>query len=102
MGWLALVVVGLAFWWWSLALTLRAYPGERMPVWANPVKAPRRAVVLRAVGAAAIVFGTGMFSSTWGLPGWVAAVAVGGSLTLLLFAPHVVAVARHNRRAGAT
>lgn len=101
MGWLVLVVVGLAFWWWSLALTLRAYPGERVPVWANPVKAPRRAVVLRAVGAAALVFGTGMFSATWDLPGWVAAVAVGGSLALLLFAPYVAVVALRNRRAGA-
>ncbi|SIR93596.1 hypothetical protein [Microbacterium sp. RURRCA19A] len=102
MGWLVLVVVGLALWWWSLGLTLRAYPGERMPVWANPAKAPRRAVVLRAVATAAIVFGTGMFSATWGRPGWVAAVAVGGSLALLLLAPHVVVVARHNRRTSAT
>ncbi len=96
MGWLVLVVVGVVLWWWSLALTLAAYQGERMPMWTAAAKAPRRAIALRAVGAAAVVFGTGMFAAVWGQPGWVAAVAAGAFVSLTLVAPHLVDVARHN------
>lgn len=97
MGWLVLVVVGAALWWWSLALTLRAYRNERIPMWANPAKAPGRAIALRAVAAGAAVFGLGMAAPAWNAPGGVAALIAGALATLLLVAPYVVAVARHNR-----
>lgn len=100
MGWLVLVVVGAVFWWWSLALTLRAYQGEQMPMWSTAMKAPRRAVVLRSIGAGALVFGTGLFGAAWAQTAGIAAAVAAGILVLLVLAPYMVAIARHNRRAG--
>lgn len=100
MGWLILIGVGAVLWWWSLGLTLRAYRGERMPMWGTQRKAPRRAVALRACSVAAVTFGGAMFGATAGQPAGVAALSVACLVALLLFPPHIVAVARHNRRAG--
>ncbi len=101
MAWLVLVLLGAALWWWSIALTLRAYPGEQMPMWGNPSKAPQRAVALRSVGAAAVVFGIAMASPSVVASGWMAAVFGGMSVFVLLLAPYLVAVTVHNRRIGA-
>ena len=97
MGWFVLVVGGAVLWWWSIALTLQAYRGERMPLWANPRKAPRRAIALRALGAAAVVFGTGMAAQAWTGPAGIVAPSAAAMVGILLLAPYVVAVARHNR-----
>ncbi|MFG6278556.1 hypothetical protein [Microbacterium sp. 5K110] len=98
MGWIVLVVAGAALWWWSLALALRAYRGERMPLWATPTKAPGRAVVLRAAGTGLAVFGTAMASPALTASAPAASVVAMATLIVLLLAPYVVGVAIHNRR----
>lgn len=97
MGWLVLVGVGAVLWWWSIALVLRAYPGERMPLWTNPRKAPGRAVLLRALGAGCSSFGMAMAAPALAPGPWTAALICGTTLAAVLFVPYVAAVATHNR-----
>jgi len=100
MGWLVLVVVGVVLWWWSLALTLAAYQGERMPMWTAARKAPRRAIALRAVGAGALVLGTAMTAPAWASSPWWAALSATTAAVLLALSALVVAMV-HNRRVAA-
>lgn len=99
---LMLVVVGGALWWWSIALTLRAYRAERLSAWKNPRSAPRRAVAARAFGAALVILGVGYFP--WGsisAPDWAIPLLGGAVPAALLVVPYLASVAAHNRRVGA-
>lgn len=96
--WAAFAVVGAALWWWSIHLTLGAYPRERVSYWANPRKAPRRAVASRAVGIGLTVFGVGMMPRLVETEPWAAALVAGGAIIVLIWVPYVVAIAAHNRR----
>ncbi len=69
-----------------------------MPLWATPTKAPGRAVLLRAAGSAAAVFGMGMASPSLAVSAPVAAIIAMVTLTVLLLAPYLAAIAIHNRR----
>ncbi|MDF2666644.1 MAG: uncharacterized protein K0R81_2494 [Microbacterium sp.] len=69
-----LIIAGGALWWWSIALTVGAYRGERVPVWRNPPKAPGSWLVPLLAGSVAVV---------------------------LLLVPYFAAVVLHNRRVDA-
>ena len=69
-----------------------------MPLWATPTKAPGRAVLLRAAGSAAAVFGMGMASPSLAVSAPVAAIIAMVTLTVLLLAPYLAAIAIHNPR----
>lgn len=94
-----LIIAGGALWWWSIALTVRAYRGERVPVWRNPPKAPGRAIAARAFGAAILTLGVGI--APWGQldgPSWLVPLLAGSVAAVVLLVPYFAAVAIHNRR----
>ncbi len=104
MGWqgivwsVALIIAGGALWWWSIALTVRAYRGERLPAWRNPRKAPGRAVAARAFGAATLTLGVGI--APWAevdAPSWLVPLLAGSVAAVFLLIPYFAAVAIHNR-----
>lgn len=96
---IALIVAGGGLWWWSIVLTLRAYRRERLSVWANPRKAPGRAVAARAFGAGLLVLGVGLVPWTaLALPAWSAPLLAGLVGGVLLLLPYVAAVMVHNSR----
>ncbi|MDR6689620.1 hypothetical protein J2X55_000519 [Microbacterium sp. 1154] len=98
-AWSILIVVGAALWFWSIRLTLRAYPGERLSMWATPRKAPGRAVAARAFGAGLAVFGVSMTSGAIDAEPWIPAVLAGAFFGLIFLAPYAISVALHNSRA---
>lgn len=96
--WAGLAVVGAALWWWSIHLALLAYPRERVSYWANPRRAPGRAVASRAVGIGLTVLGVGMMPRLIETEPWAAALFAGGAIIVLIWVPYVIATAAHNRR----
>jgi hypothetical protein len=97
-----LIIAGGALWWWSIALTVGAYRGERVPVWRNPPKAPGRAVAARAFGAGILTLGVGI--APWGRldePSWLVPLLAGSVAVVLLLVPYFAAVVLHNRRVDA-
>lgn len=96
--WVMTVAVGTAMWLWSIRLTLRAYPDERIPWWRAPRKAPAAAVALRAIGIALGTIGvaqtSGLVATSPGGAAFVAAVL----MSALFLAPLYVALIRHNAR----
>ncbi|MCY1715859.1 hypothetical protein SAMN04487788_0772 [Microbacterium testaceum StLB037] len=101
-AWSILVVIGAALWFWSIRLTLRAYAGERLPMWANPRKAPGRAVAARAFGIGAAILGVGMTSRAIDSEPWIAAVVSATVIAAVFFVPLIVSVAAHNARVDIT
>lgn len=99
--WVMTVAVGAAMWLWSIRLTLRAYPDERVPLWSAPRKAPGAAVALRAVGIALGAIGisqtSGMIAASPGGAAIVAAVL----MSVFFLAPFYIALLRHNARVDA-
>ncbi|GEB45917.1 hypothetical protein [Microbacterium testaceum] len=97
-AWSIPVVVGAILWFWSIRLTLRAYPDERLSLWANPRKAPARAVAARASGTGLAMFGVGMTAGSIETEPWIAAGLAGSFFALTFLAPYAISVAVHNSR----
>ncbi|MDT0116633.1 hypothetical protein Q9R20_06475 [Microbacterium sp. PRF11] len=95
--WAALVPVGAALWLWSTVATVRAYPGERMPVWATPRRAPASAVVLRGAGLGLGVLGILMCIPLLA-PGFWGSVALGTVVPVLFLAIYLGVILQHNAR----
>ncbi len=91
---IVVAIVGAALWWWSIRLTLRAHPGQRLSWWATPPNAPHRAVIARGIGAAATVLGLGLLGSARAAEPW----AMGIIAVILIGIPYFGAIAWHNSR----
>jgi hypothetical protein len=89
-GWIMLFA-GASMFWWSTRMLLRANLGRRVPYLSNPEHVPRYSIMLRSIGAGAVTLGAALLAQEIGMTAVL--------LVVLGFAPSMLWIPAHNRRA---
>ncbi|KRC61560.1 hypothetical protein ASE14_11985 [Agromyces sp. Root81] len=89
-GWIV-AIAGASMFWWSTRMLLRANRGRRVPYLSNPAHVPSRSIMLRSIGAGAVVLGAALLAPEIGISVML--------LVALAFAPSLLWIPVHNRRA---